>query len=80
MIYTQVSPDQIVSMTASLKSGGAMVTNPSTNRWTIVGNGVTANAEYHPSSQKLTVNVTSKPFFLPESFINTGILKALGRA
>lgn len=77
--YTDVLPETITKMAAELSAGGALVTNPATNCWNIVGHGVTAKATYDPGATSLIVRIASKPFFVPDSFINTGILKALGR-
>jgi hypothetical protein len=79
--YDQVTPETIKGLVTQLQAAGSHVTpHDVPNWWTITGHGVTAVASYNPATLGLAVQVTSKPFFVPESFINTGILKALGRA
>jgi hypothetical protein len=78
--YESVTPDAIQTLVQELRAAGSMVTNPTTNGWEIKGHGVMAQATYDPTTAILQVDIISKPFFVPDSFINTGILKALGRA
>lgn len=85
--YDQVTPEMVQALVKELQAAGSTVRAPFpstphevSNSWTITGHGVTADATYDPSAAKLTVDIRSKPFFVAASFINTGILKALGRA
>jgi hypothetical protein len=78
--YASVTPETIQNLVQELRTAGSVVTNPTTNGWEIKGHGVMAQATYDPTAQTLQVDIIAKPFFVPDSFINTGILKALGRA
>lgn len=80
--YTQVSPEMIGNMLVELKQTGNSVQQLSTagpsGQWRIMGNGIIAMATYD-GSNVLTVEILSKPFFIPESLIDVGIKKSLGR-
>lgn len=80
MTYESVTPDQVSTLVSELEKSGQRVTMPVPNSYVIEGHGIKVQAVYTPASNALAVSVLSKPFFISESFINAGILKALGRA
>jgi hypothetical protein len=81
--YESVTPANIGALLIDLKQTGSSVqqltSSGSAGSWRVMGNGVIANAVYDGVSL-LTVEILSKPFFILDSMINAGILKALGRA
>jgi lysophospholipid acyltransferase (LPLAT)-like uncharacterized protein len=82
LTYTGVSPDDITVLLTGLKQNGSSVqlltqTGPA-GQWRVMGSGVVATATYDGVSV-LTVQILSKPFFIPEAMIDAGIKKALGR-
>lgn len=80
MVYESVTPQQVVAMRKRLRDGGQSVAALAENAWRIEGMGIIANASYDAGASRLSVEVVSKPFIVPTSAINGGILKALGRA
>ena len=76
IVITPVTQAQITAMAAELTAGGSVVTESSPGLWTIEGHGIGAMAAFDGST--LTVNVVHKPFYVPESSIESGLRKALG--
>jgi hypothetical protein len=74
----KVTQKQIDTLTGGLDKAGVDVAAGKTpNSYTINGHGIAADAIFDPTDSTLTVTITRKPFFIPESTIEHGIIEAI---
>lgn len=72
-----ITADQVEKLINQLCSSGTTVQLLEVNKYQIIGHGITANAIYDETLGSLNVTVVHKPFFVPESAIQTGIFEAI---
>jgi hypothetical protein len=73
-----ITKAQLDKLTSELNAHASKVTLVSDNNYKIVGHGVEATAVFDPSQAgSLSFTVQNKPFYVPESAIESGIQNAL---
>ncbi len=66
-----VKPETIAALITKLKADPENSVQQSGNEFIISGQGVVGQASYSPASQSLTVSVTKKPWYVPESMVES---------
>ena len=69
------TPAQVQNLIGELQGSGTAVINAPDGSFTINGHGIRAQAKFNGTT--LTVTVESKPFYIPISAIESGILEHL---
>lgn len=72
-----ITEPQIETLTKELAAQGTQIAAGEPNQYTVTGHGITASAVFDEALGSLTVTVVHKPFFIPESAIQSGIQNAL---
>lgn len=72
-----ITAQQVGKLKDQLGASGTTVQLLEINKYQIIGHGITANAIYDETLGSLNVTVVHKPFFIPESAIQSGILEAM---
>ena len=72
-----ITAAQITTLTSELAAQNTQITPGAENQYAITGHGITASAVFDPAKGSLTVTVIHKPFYIPESAIESGIQNAL---
>lgn len=79
-IVQPITAAQIATLTSQLAAQSTTLTQGEPNQYAVIGHGITASAVFDPAAQSLTVTVIHKPFYIPESAIQSGIQNALKTA
>jgi|GEM_PF-3048405 len=72
-----ITERQIKHLAGKLSASGTTVESTSANTYHITGHGITAKATLDVDLGSLSVTVIEKPFYIPESAIQSGIEDAL---
>ena len=72
-----VTIPEVVKLIARLQKGGADVVALHPDQWQVSGHGITATAKYVPETLILTVEVESKPWYVPMAVIQSKVKAAL---
>jgi len=74
MIIENVTPEKLAKLRAELITGGASITGATVG--TISGHGIEATYRYDEAAQRLGVDLVHKPFWMPESAIESKLREA----
>jgi hypothetical protein len=78
LTYQNITQEKVNELCAMLLAHGSQVQNQGNGINVISGHGIKAIALYVAATETLTITVSSKPFFISESVIESGINEALG--
>lgn len=76
-VISPITKEQVGKLERQLAVSGTSIQTIEPNKYQIVGHGITANATFDETLQKLAVVVVHKPFFIGEDMIHSGIVEAM---